>query len=695
MKYLIIAVLLLLASLTAAQNKSLSAPPDSAAEIDLKGEKVAISYNHSSLLQGKFEGSNEIVCREVSGRNSDAVNQLFIFTSKKGGLITFTGLIEATEESFPCEVDRKIEDNDDLVRNSIGLSTSLLNRAVYDRKYDWVISVDYPANVKIEPVEESSSKNKFKISITGSEIPLRFRPRYFQKHRGLKYFEPWTYQAWNKPVVGWCSWFAYFSDVDEIKMKTAADVISEKLKPFGVEYIQIDDGFQKVPIGMPDTWLEPNNKFPSGMDGLAEYILGKGLKPGVWTNVSFADKDAAMRNKNLFVPDDVGNPARGRWVGYIMDGSKKETLDKLIRPVYSGLKKMGWNYFKVDALRHLRYEGYNSYSDYFSRKNLNRAEVFRDVVKSIREETGKSFMMGCWGIRPELIGLIDGCRIGGDGYGWESLAQYNSFNNLIWKNDPDHIELSTDEAYRSCSATSLTGSLFMLTDKPEIYNTPVVEAAIRSIPVLNTLPAQIYDVDPSRSSQLDRTDYEMSGDGPRVFDASRSTPYDLFLLEINKPFENWMTLGRMGERKDYIDFSKLGLDPLKEYLVFEFWSKNYIGSFNKGFKPGRLDAKYNCQVFTIRERKDHPQLLATNRHITCGALEISSLIWSENILSGNSEVVAEDNYIIYLFEPDGYTFKEFLCRGVKIESVYKTGNIREIKLIPGVSKQIEWKAIYN
>lgn len=695
MKRSLLLIIFLLSTITKAQSQNITAPPNSVSVISINNHEIEIMYNNISIFKGSFGNETEINLREVNGIDGEAVNQLYIITSNKGGAITLSGFIEGTEESFPCEADRKIEDNDDLVRNSIGLSNSLLNRAVYDRKYDWVLSVDYPASVKIVPVEESNFKNKFEITITGSEIPLRFRPRYYQKHRDLKYFEPWTYKVWNKPVVGWCSWFAYFSDVNEEKMKIATDFISEKLKPFGAEYIQIDDGFQKVPIGMPETWLEPNKKFPSGMNGLAKYILGKGLQPGVWTNVSFADKEAAFVNKNLFVPDAEGNPARGRWVGYVMDGSKKETIDKLIRPVYNGFKKMGWNYFKVDALRHLRYEGYNSSSDYFKKNNVDRVEIFRGVVKSIREEVGNSFMMGCWGIRPELIGLIDGCRIGGDGYGWESLTQYNSFNNLVWKNDPDHIELSDQEAYRSCSATSLTGSLFMLTDKPEIYSTPIVEAAIRSIPVLHSLPAQLYDVDPSRSSQLNRVDYEMSGDGARVFDASRSTPYDLFLLEINKPFENWMTLGRMGEHKNYVEFSKLGLDSQKEYLVFEFWTKNFEGSFNSGFSPSMIDPKFNCQVFTIRERKRHPQLLATNRHITCGAFELSDLKWNEKVLTGKSEVVEKDTYIIYLFEPDEYSYKEFLCDGVKVIDSLKTGNIREIKLVSETSKQIEWKAIYN
>jgi len=38
-----------------------------------------------------------------------------------------------------------------------------------------------------------------------------------------------------------------------------------------------------------------------------------------------------------------------------------------------GLRGMGWEDFKRDALRHLRYEGYNSYRSHFEKKNLQPA----------------------------------------------------------------------------------------------------------------------------------------------------------------------------------------------------------------------------------------------------------------------------------------------------------------------------------
>lgn len=92
-----------------------------------------------------------------------------------------------------------------MVRHSSGLSKSLLNRAVYDRKWDWVLSVNTYSHTVINPIKSNGESNTFSIDIEGREIILRFRPRFYQKHRALQYFEPWIYKVWQKPVVGWTS----------------------------------------------------------------------------------------------------------------------------------------------------------------------------------------------------------------------------------------------------------------------------------------------------------------------------------------------------------------------------------------------------------------------------------------------------------------------------------------------------------
>ena len=118
-----------------------------------------------------------------------------------------------------------------------------------------------------------------------------------------------------------------------------------------------------------------------------------------------------------------------------MDGSNPKTLSDLVTPVYRELKDSGWQYFKVDALRHLKYEGYNSFADYFARKQLDREAVYRQFASSITTTLGpKVFKLMCWGVRLELIGLFDGCSLGNDGFAYGGFSEYNSFNNIVWRN---------------------------------------------------------------------------------------------------------------------------------------------------------------------------------------------------------------------------------------------------------------------
>jgi hypothetical protein len=680
-------------ALSNAPATSVTTPPNAPARLITKGDSLLLEYERKIIFRAyiKHEGDTYRINTHQE-KIGTKVYQTVVLTSRRFKPLEVTGIVTASEEAFPCESDAR--EGLKVVRHVVGMSRSLLNRAVYERKRDWLLSVDDNyANVVVTPTKATDKVHQFEVKIRGNEIALRFRPHFYRAHRGLSYFAPWAYQTWQKPVVGWCSWFAYFDKITEADMKHVADVVGVKLKPFGLEYLQMDDGYQQLPIGLPETWLKPNHKFPNGLENLAQYIKSKGLKPAIWTNVSFADSAAAALRKQLFVTDAQGNLAEGRWVGYPMDGSNSESIQQLVAPVYEGLHQQGWEYVKLDALRHLRYEGYNAYPDYFERKKANPTEAFRNVVKSVRRSIGDdTFLLGCWGIRPELVGLINGCRIGTDGYGYAGLAQYNSYNNVVWRNDPDHIELSEKEAYRSTTATSLTGSLYMLTDKPAIYESSLIEAAKRTMPVPVTHPAQVYDVDPSRSALIERANVEMSGSGPRIFDANYVSTTGLFLLEIAKPFEDWMVLGRLDEHDKRINFKDLGLDSKADYLLYEFWTKSFKGVMKEGFDPEPLAMPYRVQAYCIRAKQDHPQLLATNRHVTCG-MEIGEMAWQSGQLSGKSEVVLGDDYILTLYEPQGYTMKEARAEGAMVMSNTKEGDIRRITLRPE-STTIRWGIRY-
>jgi len=693
-----IAALALAAALSSSCGKDgtpAAAPQNEAAKVKIGTKDIRIRYDGGDIFEGAIAAGEEGFEAKVNViRSGDAVNQVILLEPReKGGRVRIEGTLVGGPESFPCEADRR-DRGLIMVRHVSGMSRSALNRAVYDRGRDWVLSVDAGPRAFVFPAAGKEGRRAYTFGAEGEEIVLRFRPRYYQVHRGLRFFEPWTYKIWPGPVAGWISWFAFYDKVTEKDIVDTADTLSETLLPFGFDHLQIDDGYQRGE-GRPDLWLTANEKFPRGLGFLPGYIRSKGLKPGIWTNVAFKQADDAAAHKDWFVTDGSGEPARGRWVEFSLDASNAEAVDAVVRPVYRGLRDMGWEYFKVDALRHLRYEGYNAHADHFRRTKKDLVGAFRGYVEAIRQETGRDrFILGCWGIRPELIGLIDGCRIGTDGFSYAGLAQFNSWNNVVWRNDPDHIELDEDR-YKSTLVTSLTGSILLLTDKPEIYRTGAVEPARRAAPVLWTVPGQIFDVDPSRSAELGRVDAEVSGSGPRVFDASLRPACDLFLLEIDRPFETWSVLGRTGESTSEIAFADLGLDPAGEYYVYEFWTKRLLGSFRGAFAPGPIDPLFRSQALAIRKRRSNPQVLATNRHITCGAVDLDDVRWSGAELSGTSRVVAGDPYEVVLTEPEGYRLVRFEAPAAPGVSVTRDGALVSVRWLPAASGPVSWSAGYE
>ena len=674
----------------AAQNPA--EPPNAPAVVIGSGGRWALNYGGRTLFDvtvGGREAAAEF--RTMVDTAGGSVTQVLKWTARGRGELVLQGMVRASGQAFPCEVEPR-EDGLRIVRNSVGPSDNRLNRAVYDRQGDWVLSVDYPARVRVMPLAATADSTAFRIEASGGEIALRFRPRYYQRHRGLAQFRPWTYRVWDRSVAGWTSWFAFLDRVTEADVMRTADVLAATLAPYGYEYLQIDDGYEREPIGVPEHWLEANGKFPSGLEGIRRYIAGRGLAPGIWTNTTFHDSAYAVRHPEYFLPSPDGGPAYGNWVGFVMDGANPATLDSLVRPVYRALARQGWQYFKVDALRHLRYEGYNSFAEAFSRRGQDRVAVYRGFVQAIRDEIGpRAFMLACWGIRPELAGIIDATRVGTDGFGYGGFAEYNSYNNVVWRNDPDHIQLSAPDAYRATTITSLTGSVLMLTDPPEVYRTERVEAARRAAPVPFTVPGQVYDVDPSRSSLIGQVDASVSGSGPRPFDADQRLLQPLYQLDVNRPFERWTVLVRTGGADGPIRFADLGLTPDTTYLVFEFWTRQLLGAFRESFVPGPVDSRYQVQDFCIRERQDHPQLVATSRHVGCGVVDLVDVAWSGDTLSGTSDLVGGDANDLYLSEPSGFRFAGATADGAEVLASGRSGELRVVRLTTSRSARVTWR----
>jgi len=86
------------------------------------------------------------------------------------------------------------------------------------------------------------------------------------------------------PPMGWNSWNHFACDIDEAKIRGAADAMAASgMKDAGYQYVIIDDCWQVGRDAAGNIMADPV-KFPSGIKALADYIHGKGLKFGIYSD---------------------------------------------------------------------------------------------------------------------------------------------------------------------------------------------------------------------------------------------------------------------------------------------------------------------------------------------------------------------------------------------------------------------------
>jgi len=89
------------------------------------------------------------------------------------------------------------------------------------------------------------------------------------------------------PPMGWNSWNHFACNVDEKLIREVADaMVSSGMKDAGYRYVNIDDCWQGTRDSLGFIRPDPE-RFPSGMKALADYIHGKGLKLGVYSDAGW------------------------------------------------------------------------------------------------------------------------------------------------------------------------------------------------------------------------------------------------------------------------------------------------------------------------------------------------------------------------------------------------------------------------
>ncbi|HHV98457.1 MAG TPA: hypothetical protein GXX36_02590 [Clostridiaceae bacterium] len=518
---------------------------------------------------------------------------------------------------------------------------------------------------------------------------INLRMHYYRMHLGYSYHKSWEWRPDPKPIAGWCSWEAFRRDVNQDNIDEVSKFFSETLKDYGFEYVQVDDGYQNMPIpvnakgSLAEGWLCTNSQFPYGHRGIIDSVEKNGLKPGIWTNANITNPDFAEEHGNHLIKDRDGKNMLGEWIDYLLDCSD-EALDEHVAPYYRGLKEMGYSYFKTDAIRHLLYDGLHEAVRQGCMTNSEAEKRFRAFMECARRSIGNdAYFLASWGVLSEVIGTVDACRIAMDANPtWAGIrmqlvetARWFHVQRILFTIDPDHIcSRAKVEWVRSvCSLTSLSGGLYTLSDSIEYYDDERLEIIKRTLPPLECTAAETGPLDLSfpaftwtklhgfavpRENPVkaeDVSDYDainMAGVYPTMHD---NHPFSsLWAFHFDKGFRKWCIAARFATvplRASSVNLEDLGLKPDGEYAVFDFWEQEYLGRVR-----GELACKElklgQCQILSLTAVKEYPQFIASSRHVSMDAVSVLNQKIEKGLLKLEISGVAGDSVSYWFHVPE-------------------------------------------
>jgi hypothetical protein len=180
-------------------------------------------------------------------------------------------------------------------------------------------------------------------------------------------------------------------------------------------------------------------------------------------------------------------------------------------------------------------------------------------------------------------------------------------------------------------------------------------------------------------------------------------------MSIERPFGNWSVLAVFNYINKYTDNGReplkfstklnaardLRLDPNKEYIVYEFWSKKLIGTFQGSFTTPPVDP-YDVGIYSIVEKHDWPVLVSTSRHVRQMAFDIKDMAYDagQRVLRGVSRAVAGDPYQLRIYVPDGFSAKRADLPAGITGSMKTEGNLLTVDFTAPTGNDVQWKVFF-
>jgi hypothetical protein len=673
---------------------------------DEERRTLTYTYNGRCLLRIHIPGTARVSFRHGSDGALQSLpfcQQAFVMLT--GETVKATATFELSGDAINMRPRRA--DHEQAIVGQVGRPLLPGVNGIYDIEQDLMISWFGRQWHWHDACLRSDQSGNLTASMTVELGPrtwiINFKPHYYRTHLGYSYHRPWRRRPNTKPIVGWCTWEAHRRDLSEEKIVAAADFFARHLRAYGFEYVQIDDGFEKLPLPdnpkgtLAEAWLETTDAFPEGHQGVARKIRQRGLQPGIWTSAAIYNDEFAEEQPECLLSDEQGEPLLGDWVKYVLDCTP-DSLERHVRPYYAGLKAAGYTYFKVDAIRHLHYDGLQEAVLLNLLSNEEAERRFRRFLEVGREALGEdAYWLSSWGVLTQMVGLCDACRISQDAMPtWAGMqmqlvesARWFFTQRILWLNDPDHVCVRApfEWARTVLSMVALSGGLFMLSDAIEEYDEQRLDLIRKCIPPLTTVTAETGPLDADYAAftwtkfhgfhVLNETPFDaetmtdtearnQAGEWPTMND--RQPFSTLWAVHLETGIGRWCVVGRFAAialSRARISAESLSLDPEQDYLVFDFWQQKYLGRIKGALDVPALELGH-CQILALRPALERPQLLSSTRHISQDAVSVQAQTWAENDLTLQLRGVAGTSEWYWVHVPAGFQLSDVQGAGVGI-----------------------------
>ena len=641
----------------------------------------------------------------------------------KGGY----GGIEASNPSF---LPRR---NPDVMYFALGQVAGANLHSLFDRQSDTVI--DFSEQTTMQRHAQQPDLLDVTIPVPGNTL-VRLTTDYFTKVLGLPFYAPFDDSQFPRAPVVWDSWPIYYEYVREQDVVRNTDWIAANLKPYGYQYVQLDDGYDRGENGT-HYWTENWNRerFPHGPKWLTDYIKSKGLVPGVWL-VPNTSQIPVDQHPDWFLRYKKDGKIILDYNAPTLDDTNPDVLE-FLRQEFTKLDDLGFEYYKFDGEHDFLKYVPGVDLDRIANKTIDPIEAYRNRLKVIRDTVGPHrFIEGCPAGTPlDGIGYFNSMYTGEDTlinwpgmYSLFSSITANAFlNHLAVYVMPGEMDVepamsvaetqkrrlpvvletaksrettvtgfgtTPAEARTIVSYVSLSGTVYSLGSlMPELPpdRTRMVRMTIPTMPII---PIDLF----SRGVEMPQWDIfkrttpdDYIHNYPEILDLKVNAAAGIYDVAALTNWRSWPTTRSL----NFAD--KLGLNPEASYVVFDFWAQKLLGIFKDKIDVA-IDP-HDTRVLLIHPMAKHPQLVGTSRHIS-GAYSIDDLAWdsAKNSIRGTSESVPGDDYTLWFYVPAGVS-----VAGVRVQTKAQpavaaqhelAGNVLKVTF-KGQAAPAEWEISFH